>query len=204
MQKNMALLKTGEKMMNNKNIDKILLPQNFGSYKILSGACIFILIVSVLLPLFMGIFDLWSLGGTFFLVMTYLFFGFISVANLFLLINAIVKYSGNFGVSGNIYKNLKIFRLSVLLWFFLYWFISIEEPSENVILLLVCALLILSGISVFLIGVCVYKVKDNDFVGEMEFVGKTLIIASMIPPGWILVPITTYFLFSKAERYSMK
>lgn len=185
------------------NQAKVLLPQNFAWYKALSGVCLFITLVIVCTVFLYFNPSLWNTGINFYSALFIFFFlGLIYIFVMLCLLHALDKYSLNFGKPN--FSPRKFIFIVFLMTVILYMcetrgIIRLDGHLYYALMILMYVLFV-SGF--FIKGRNLYKLKDADYVGGCRAVGISLMLASVLPPLWLIVPVFTYRLFSKAERYS--
>jgi len=185
----------------------LLKSQNFGQGKAWSLVLLVLPVVSFFVAVFLAV-----SGEKFHLSIALLVSSIAYVAGSVILLNIVHDYMQNFGVSTNLTMNVRCAQaciivmlvLGAILWATNNGRYTDGAESAGVVLgfFIFFIVFIVSFVALFLTGLCIYKARYSDFIGGSDTLGVFIMVGLFFNFMWYLIPIFTYRMFSKAEKYS--
>lgn len=120
------------------------------------------------------------------------------------LLNILLEYMQNFGVPGNLRSNIRLTQAAMIglaLFLFMIWAVY-PRSNNGLFFFLFLLLLVVFIAALFLTGLSIYKARDNDFIGGCDTLGVFIMVGLFVSLMWYFIPIFSYRMFSRAEKYS--
>lgn len=178
--------------------------QNFGQGKAWSLVLLILPVVAFFVAIFYAMVEK---DSTYFSLVA-LASGLAYAVGFIILLNIVLDYMQNFGVSHNLTTNIRCAQVCIIAMpalVLVLWITNAELYTGTVFIsLLLLCLLIVCVVAFFMAGLCIYKARDKDFIGGVDTLGVFIMVGLFIYLMWYLIPIFTYRMFSKAQQYSDK